>query len=322
MSRTNCEHCNALVTPGASFCLSCFLPFEDTPAEAPAAEAPAAPYGTPYGSTYGAPNGAPYAAPVPAAVGAQAGGPHDFYAAPAPPQFMHHPGQNVDWRVSAPTAAMLTPSRRQPSRTPLIVMSVIGVLVLVGGFFGAKALFSRPSEKQQFATAFREARPPDLLPSFPDIGSLLPGDGEPEAPGAAQAFVQSIDPLVRAGNKALLDMQGTMDRWADGKVSDDELRRQINALNKTLGAATGTQHVLQAPESTRRGLGKLSEAATEYRLALSALMDWMDSQSGGSRLTYRLTIGSANVHWDEGIINLYRAGGLPAPPLPHPQPKK
>ena len=314
MSRTNCEHCNALVTPGASFCLSCFIPFEDEAPPPPQAAAPEP----------AMPLGMGAAAPVPAGVGAQGGG-NDFFAPPAPTQFMHHPGQNVDWRASAPMAAMLTPApRKAPSRTPKIIAGVVGLLVLLGAGFGAKALLSRPSEKQELARAFREARPPDLLPQFPSISSLL-GDmdsSEPEAPGQAKAFVQSIDPTVRAANAALVDMQKTMDRWADGKVPDDTLRRQIGALTKQLDDVTDPSSMYEAPQSTRRGLGKLDESATEYRLALSALLDWLDSETNGSRLTYRLTIGDANLHWDEGLINLYRAGGLPTPPLPHPQPKK
>lgn len=356
MGRINCEHCNALVTPGASFCLACFMPFDDVPT--PATEAPAAPQ-PPYGGTPGyggAPGGAPgygatpgygtapgygggapgygggapgygtpapYGAPVPAGVGAAAGGGNDFFAAPPPqPQFQHHPGQGVDWRVNAPQAALLS-QRKPPSKAPKIILAVVGVVVLLGGFLLAKAIFTRPSEKQEFATAFREARPPDFFPAFPDLGSFAGGlDEGVEAPGAAQAYVRSIDAKVRAGNDAILAMQQTMDRWADGKVTDDQLRQEIKAFDKTLAKAASTDMVFEAPESTRRGVSKLAESVTDYRLAMNALLDWLDSRSGGARITFRLSIGTANVHWDEGLINLYRAGELPMPKLPHPQPKK
>ncbi|HVF05099.1 MAG TPA: hypothetical protein VNA20_09680 [Frankiaceae bacterium] len=308
MSRTNCEHCNALVTPGASFCLACFIPFDDEPARP--AEAPAA---------------VPVGAPVPAAVGAPAAPANDFFAPAAPPQFQHHPGQDVDWRATAPVAALLTPTERPPkSVVPKVVAGVVALLVVVGVVFGAKAVFGRPSEKQEMATAFREARPPDLFPAFPSMGSLLgdTGSNEPEAPGAAQAFVQMLDPKIQEANAALLGMQDTMDRWADGKLSDDALRSEIGEFNKVLDAATGFDATIGAPASLQRGIGKLTESAVEYRMALGALLDWLDSQTNGARLTYRLTIGDANLHWDEGLINLYRAADLETPPLPHPQPKK
>lgn len=310
MSRTNCEHCNAMVTPGASFCLTCFIPFED---QAPPAQSPAA-------MTVGA--------PVPATVGAhsgaQSGGSNDFFAPPAPTQFMHHPGETVDWRATAPVAAMLAPGqRKRKSVVPKVVAGVVALLVLAGAMFGAKALLGRPSEKEEFAIAFREARPPDLFPVFPGLGSLLGNsETEPEAPGAAKAFVQMIDPKIQAANDALVGMQDNMDRWADGKLSDDALRAEIEEFNKILDAATGIDATIGAPGSLQRGLGKLTESAVEYRMALGALLDWLDSQTNGARLTYRLTIGDANLHWDEGLINLYRAAGMRTPPLPHPQPEK
>ena len=312
MSRTHCEHCKALVTPGASFCLACFIPFED---EAPA-DRPAAPFEN------AAPYGVPVEAPVPAAVGAPGGG--DFFAAPPPTGFTHHPGEHVDWRVNAPTAAMLTPGARQPkSKLPVVVVSVVGVLLLVGTVFGAKALFSSPSEQEEFAIAFREARPPDFLPTLPDFGSFSGlGGADAEGPGDAKAYVQSIEPQVKAGTDGLLAMQRTLESWADGKVSDDTLRTEIAALRKTLDAAVDLDMVMEAPASTRRGLEKLNESVIEYRMALGSLLDWLDSRNGGARMTYRLSVGSANLHWDEGLINLYRAAGLPTPALPHPPPKK
>lgn len=303
MSRTHCDHCNALVTPGAPFCLACFLPFEDEPATA-VAQAPV-PAGV------GAP--APAAPPT-----APAAGGDFYYAAPA----YTHPGQAVDWRVSAPGAAMLMPSARSPrSRTPRVVLCVVGVLALVGMVVGAKALLTSPSDKETIATAFREARPPDFIPTFPDLTSFAGVDEAPEGPGDAKAFVEAIDPQVREGNDALLAMQQTLDRWADGKVGDDQLRNDVKALQRSLNRVVSIELVMGAPSSTQRGLAKLRESVTEYTIALGALLDWLDSRSNGSRLTYRLSIGGANVHWDEGLINLYRAAGMRAPTLPHPQRK-
>ena len=307
--QTHCSHCNALLTPGAPFCLTCFLPFEDeAPAEVPAhAGEPAA-----------------VEVPVPVGVGAAAPANDDFFAPPSQTQFVSHPGESADWRMVAPGAAMLVPqSRGRRSRTPLVVMSLLGVLLLVGGFFGAKAVFSKPSDKERFATAFREARPPDFLPAMPDFNTLTRDAFEEnnEQPGEARAYVEGVTPLVKAASDALVSLQGTLDRWADGAVSDAEVRTRVNATMKALRAATAFELTVEAPQSTGRGFGKLTSAATDYALALGALLDWMDSGAGGAWMTFRLSVGSANDNWDQGLVNLYRAAGLPTPALPHPPPK-
>lgn len=294
MARTHCDHCNAIVTPGAPFCLACFLPFED---EVPTVASVPAAVGA-------SPTAPPTTAPLP----------DDFFGAPPT-----HPGQHVDWRATAPTAALLAPGPKRRNPTGLVVGAVVLVLALVGAYAGARALFSQPSEKETFATAFREGRPPDFLPSLPDLGSFR--GSEPENPGDAQAFVQAIDDRIKAGNAELLRLQETLARWADGKASDDDVRAGIAALEQSFDSLDTDALLADAPSSTQRGLAKLSEATVGYRLALGALQDWMDSGTGGAKLTFRLSVGAANVDWDTGVVNLYRAAKLTPPPLPHPQPE-
>lgn len=301
MSVCHCRHCNTLLTPGAPFCLACFLPIEDeTPAAAPAAAAPA-----PSLVAVGAGTSPVESGPVP-----EYGG-NDFFAAPLPSA----PHDSTPWQPPTPIA--MAPRRR--SSTAMVVAALVGVLALVGGFVGVRWMFSSPSEERTIATAFREARPPDFVPVLPDLGTLAGDDDDtPEGPGAAKAFVAAIDVRLRGGSDALLETQAILDRWADGNATDDDVRAAIKTLNKRLAAAVSTDLVMQAPPSTRRGLGKLTESAMEYRLALGALEDWLDTRGSGSRITYRLSVGGANAHWDEGIIAVYRAAGMPAPPLPHP----
>lgn len=290
MSRTHCDHCNALVTPGAPFCLTCFLPFEDEPAVA-----------------------APAQAEVPAAVGAPAPqAPSDsFYAPPPPPANV-----SVDWRATAPAVALLSDRTRKPkSRTPFVVGCAVALVAVVGLVLGVRWMFASPSDRRLIATSFREGRPPDFLPSFPDLTSL--SDAEPEAPGAATAYVQQIDARVRDANAAILAMQATMDRWADGDLTDEQLRAAITDFNAALKDVAADS--FRAPFSTQRGLGKMREAATGYRVAFGSLLDWLDTESGGSRMMFTLSVGSANADWDLGLVNLYRAAGLPTPELPHPQ---
>jgi hypothetical protein len=215
---------------------------------------------------------------------------------------------------------MTSPTTRRASGrfgVRAIGLALVGLLILgvAGGFLWLRS--SGQSEDELVADKFRNGRPAGFLPSFPSLGGL--GGGLPEEPGDAQAFVAGFDPVVRKANTAMLGLQDLLDRWADGKASDADARTAIEAFLRDLAALGPLGD--RAPESLNRGAAKLSEAAVEYDLALSALLDWLDSRNPGAKTTYSFGIADANVHWDEGLIAFYRTAGLPQPELPHPQPK-
>ncbi len=290
MPPTNCPHCTARVTPGAPCCLTCFLPFEDAvPVAAPVAAAVSAPVAT-HGDDF-------FFTPPPAA--------RTPYAADA---------------YAAPSVTLHSPKQPLLSGKVKVTAAVTAVAMLGLTFAGLRWALAGESDPLRIAKAFRNGRPPDFIPAMPDFDTLATdqlGD-TPETPGAAAAYVKAVDPTVRAANAALVSLQGTLVNWAKGRVTDDELRGAMRSTTKALHAASSIDLVVHAPPSARRGMAKLSSASTDYDLALSALLDWLDSRTSGLRVTYRLAVGTANQHWDEGIVALYRAGNMPAPPLPHP----
>ena len=301
-----CEHCGTIRMPGSPWCTKCFTPYEEDP------PAVVAPVGEPVG--------------VSAAYTPPANVPDFGYAvsavpsAPAPP-----PGAPLGWRPPSAVAPNLLPSGGSPRRVPIkqiAFFTMIAVLLTmgVGGYVWYKKTPRGP--KAAIAEAFRSGRPPAFIPSMPDFTSPLADlDDRVEQPGEAAAYVTSLDPELRAMNARLVSLQNTLASWARGKTGDDTVRAELEELAGVLKPLESIREQLQAPKSLQRGLNKLSSAVTSYDMALSSLLDWMDSGSDGARTAYHLSVRQANVSWDEGLMSVYRAGGRPAPELPHPQKK-
>ena len=299
-----CPNCYAIRMPGAPMCTQCWAPL-DEPAAMPDvhAAAPAEPAQTAMPAmdsrfTWNAAQGSVATPGIPTQGG------------PGQPPSGAHPG----WRSVVPPTPVVRP--RDSKNVVRIVGAVVAALLLLGvggGYFWYRS--STPNEKELIAERFKNGRPPGFFPAFPNLHSG--SSGLPESPGDAQQFLATIDPAVRKANDDIFALQKTMADWGKGKVNDETVRTAISGFLVDLKPL---DH-LSAPQSLDRGASKLVEAATDYRMSLDSLLDWIDSRNAGARTTYNLFVGDANVHWDEALIALYRGSGISQPSLPHPQVK-
>lgn len=287
-----CPACAAIRTPGAPMCMSCWQPFEEyAPVSAAAPSNPGA-------QAYGTPAGA---------------GPADSSYSSVPSRVYVPPPT-----VTAPNPGLSFQSTRRRG-VPVVVAVAAALLLLVAGGAYLVVNVTGNDDKSIVADRFRNAKPVSFIPAFPSFPTG--SDGLPETPGSAQAFSASFDPQVRTANDTMVTLQGTFDRWAKGKATDDELRSGITAFLASLKPLSFAA-AASAPASLERGAAKFADAATDYTMALNALLDWLDAGSPSSKTTYSISIGNANVHWDEGLVSLYRGSGLEQPALPHPTTKR
>lgn len=295
-----CHACGAVRSPGAPMCLSCWQPFDDEPTPASPAAVPAQ-----------APT--PVAAPVPVGVGAPP--PPVFGAMPTAPQPMAPPdGAPPGWRPPA-GPVLPTPTAVDGSRALKLLVAVIAAVVgitIVGGVIWWQ--HQPHGSKAFFADRFRNGTPPDFFPSLPDFS---PGPtGLPEDPGATQTFITTFEPKIRGLNTEITTLEGEFDSWAKGSVDDTKMRSDLKVFMSDLSALDNL--TMQSPDALNRGAHKLEQAASDYEIATNAVIDWIDTGSNSYRTTFAISIGDANVHWDEGVTEFYGAAGLQQPQLPHP----
>ncbi len=303
MAVDSCPICATVRMPGSPWCTRCFAAFDEAPAEVAALAAPPAPRDATAPSRpvvdYGW-------APAPS-------------AASAPP-----PGAPAGWRppsTGLDTVVVGARSGGAGHAKQIALLAVVGLLLILA--VGALLVYRATPHgaKADFARAFRSARPPAFVPSMPDLASSLDLDDQPEAPGEAQQYLQGLDPGIRAMNERIVGMQKILDSWANGEIGDDVVRTEVDNLVLALKPLDSIGDQLEAPRSMRRGLGKLATATSNYDWALGSLLDWLDSGSSGAKVSFHLMVGQANASWDEGLLQVYRAGGMTPPALPHPQRK-
>lgn len=296
-----CPACGVIRTPGAPMCTSCWLGFDDEPAQV--------------AQTVSAPEvSAPE--PVMTLAGASMVLPPWEMPAQREPNPQLAP---VGWTPPPPVSAPLLPAAPERNLGRIVLAAAIGLVLLVvaGGYFVFRS--TADSEKSLIAERFTSGRPPSLMPAVPDFTSGL--FDEPEVAGEAAAFMATTDPQVRAANAAMVDLQKTLDKWAQGKANDDAVRAGITAFLDSLKPFS-ISALGKVPASLGRGVGKLRRAAYDYEMALGSLQDWLDAGNPSAKTTFSLMVGSANVTWDEGLVVLYRNSEYDQPKLPHPPAKK
>ena len=313
MSVLTCPACSTpVLLPGAPWCSHCYAPLD-------------APSGT-----ADAPVEDEASIPVPVAAAAVPA--FDFaFAVGSPPAAPTNPldappaDAPFGWRPPGDPSATLLPAYSGRTASRFKVIAVLCLALLVGAVGVGGTLWYRSQvrgPKAAIAKAWREARPPGFIPQMPDFSRFDGGDEAAELPGEAAAFVRATDPQLRELNDAVTGLGLTFDDWARDKVDDATVVAEIEALDDLLDPFESIRSEQQAPASTTRGLAKLASAMVSYRMALGALLDWIDSENAGAKTTFHMLVGTGNQEYDDGMRLFYRAGGLEPPPSPHPTKKK
>lgn len=296
-----CPACGTIRTPGAPMCTSCWIGFDDEPAQV--------------AETVSAPEIVELVPVLSLAGGSMVLPPWEMPVQRGPePQLAP-----MGWSPPAPVPAPVMPAPPARNVGRIVLAAAVGLLLLVvaGGYFVFRS--TADSEKSVIAERFTSGRPPSLMPAVPDFTSGL--FDEPEVAGEAAAFMATTDPQVRAANTAMVDLQKTLDKWAHDKTGDDAVRAGIAAFLDSLKPFS-ISAMGKVPASLGRGVGKLRRAAYDYEMALGSLQDWLDAGNPSAKTTFSLMVGSANVLWDEGLVVLYRNSDYEQPKLPHPPAKK